>query len=126
MASSSDPSSGATAGPIRYAGGGPTVDPRTFKQHIDTCERNQGPIGDVIAKYVLDVPSESSTGTDALAVTDVNALEVASGTGQHAVAFVTRFQKRRLVWQASDMNAGAVRSCEAYRSELSPEFNLQV
>ena len=51
-----------------------------------SAARNAAPIGDVLARHL------SAQG---------NVLELASGTGQHAVAFAARFPG--LVWQSSDL-----------------------
>lgn len=48
-------------------------------------------------------------------------LEVASGTGEHAVHFARRFPK--LLWQPSDPEPAALRSIEAWRAEAGL-FNL--
>jgi len=46
-------------------------------------------------------------------------LEVASGTGEHAIAFARRFQ--HLQWQPSDANPDALRSIAAWRAAESPD-----
>lgn len=69
--------------------------------------RNMQPIGDVLEEWL---PPSGLV------------LEVASGTGEHALAFATRFPKLR--WQPSDPDPVAVASIEAWR-EQGPE-NLLV
>jgi len=60
--------------------------------------RNVGPIGDVLAQWLPE------TGT---------VLELASGTGEHGVAFARRFPS--LHWQPSDTALEAVASITAWR-----------
>ncbi|MDA0257507.1 MAG: DUF938 domain-containing protein [Cyanobacteria bacterium] len=60
-------------------------------------ERNQGPIGDLLAQ---------------LLPTSGVVLELASGSGEHAVAFQQRFPK--LLWQASDPNPDHRASIDAW------------
>jgi hypothetical protein len=62
--------------------------------------RNRGPI----AQVLRDALPESGT-----------VLEVASGSGEHAVFFAGAFP--RLVWQPSDPDAGALASIRAWRAE---------
>src|SRR5580765_1675399 len=45
-------------------------------------------------------------------------LEIASGTGEHAVFFADRFPD--LEWQPSDLHPDALTSIEAWRSEAGP------
>ena len=68
--------------------------------------RNAGPIAEVLR----DVLPERGL-----------ALEVASGTGEHAVHFAREFPK--LLWQPSDPEPAALRSIEAWRAEAGL-FNL--
>jgi Protein of unknown function (DUF938) len=63
-------------------------------------ERNVGPIAAVLAEWL---PPRGLM------------LELASGTGQHAVAFAARFPD--LHWQPSDSNADALRSIAAWRED---------
>lgn len=62
--------------------------------------RNVGPIGDVLAEWL---PPRGLV------------LEVASGTGEHALAFARRFPA--LEWQPSDPDPLALRSIAAWRAE---------
>ena len=64
--------------------------------------RNRGPIAKVLADWLPEA------GT---------ALEVASGTGEHAVWFAERFPG--LTWQPSETHADALASIEAWREEVS-------
>lgn len=61
--------------------------------------RNREPIAEVLARHL---PKRGSV------------LEIASGTGEHAVFFATRFPG--LVWQPSDADAGAVSASAAWRA----------
>jgi SAM-dependent methyltransferase len=78
-------------------------DDRRSAPHV---ARNAGPIVEVL-KDVL--PSRGLV------------LEVASGSGEHAVHFARAFPK--LLWQPSDPEATALRSIEAWRAEAGL-FNL--
>lgn len=60
--------------------------------------RNREPIGDVLESWL---PQEGL------------ALEIASGTGEHAVYFAERFPA--LVWQPTDIHEDALRSIAAWR-----------
>lgn len=62
--------------------------------------RNVGPIGDVLAEWL---PAQGLV------------LEIASGTGEHALAFARRFPA--LDWQPSDPDPGAIASIEAWRGD---------
>lgn len=62
--------------------------------------RNRGPIADVLAVWL---PASGLV------------LEVASGTGEHAVHFARRFPA--LAWQPSDVNEAALGSIRAWRAE---------
>lgn len=65
--------------------------------------RNCGPIGDVLAQWL------PQTGV---------VLELASGTGEHALAFARRFP--RLEWQPSDISPAALASIKAWQDTSSP------
>ena len=78
-------------------------DPRRSAPHV---ARNAGPIADVL-RGVL--PARGL------------ALEVASGSGEHALHFAREFPK--LLWQPSDAEPAALRSIEAWRAEAGL-FNL--
>lgn len=72
------------------------------KRHAPAFERNQQPIGDVLATVL---PLQGLV------------LEVASGTGQHALTFARRFPA--LTWQPSDADADACASIDAWGAEVS-------
>ena len=72
-----------------------------MKQHAPSAERNKAPILRVLRDYLPH---------------DGRVLEVASGTGQHITYFA--LHARGLVWQPSDLNAGARASIDAYREEM--------
>src|SRR5688572_27084358 len=75
------------------------------RRQAPAAARNLGPIGDVLAEWL---PPGGLI------------LEVASGTGEHALAFARRFPD--LIWQPSDPDPQALASIEAWRSE--DQFNL--
>jgi len=64
--------------------------------------RNRGPIADVLEQWL------SRSGL---------VLEVASGTGEHAIYFAERFP--RLDWQPSDIHPDALASIAAWREEVA-------
>jgi hypothetical protein len=70
------------------------------KMTSPSAERNIGPIGDVLADWL------PASGT---------VLELASGTGEHGLAFARRF--RGLTWQPSDPDAEARASIAAWQAE---------
>lgn len=76
----------------------PTGERRT----APAAARNVGPIGDVLAAWLPPVGI---------------VLEIASGTGEHAVAFARRFPQ--LSWQPSDPDPEAMASIAAWRGEGS-------
>jgi hypothetical protein len=76
------------------------------KQHAPAALRNREPIAAVLAQ---ELPA---TGT---------VLEIASGTGEHAVFFAQSFAA--LEWQPSDPSSEALASIAAYRAEY-PGGNL--
>lgn len=80
-----------------------TGDARRSAPHV---VRNAGPIVDVLR--------------DSLPARGL-ALEIASGTGEHALHFARAFPK--LLWQPSDPDPAALRSIEAWRTEEGL-FNL--
>lgn len=70
------------------------------RRSAPAASRNVEPIGDVLARWL---PSEGLV------------LEIASGTGEHGLAFARRFAA--LTWQPSDRDADALGSIEAWRSD---------
>jgi hypothetical protein len=85
-----------------------------MKQHAPATARNREPIREVLAKAL------PSTGT---------VLEIASGSGEHAVAFAGAFPA--LTWQPTDPSPAAVASIAAHRAEaelpnLAAPFILDV
>lgn len=72
------------------------------KQHAPATLRNRDPIAEVLAR---ELP-ESGT-----------VLEIAAGTGEHAVYFADRFPS--LAWQPTDPSAEALASIAAYRDEYA-------
>ena len=70
------------------------------KRRAPAAARNTGPIGDVLAEWL------PSAGT---------VLEVASGTGEHALAFARRFPQ--LQWRPSDPDPLALQSIAAWRAD---------
>lgn len=71
-----------------------------MKRYAPATARNSGPITEVLAK---ELPEEGLV------------LEIASGTGEHAVFFAQHFAG--LTWQPSDANPDALASVEAWRIE---------
>lgn len=76
------------------------------KQHAPATLRNRDPIAAVLAR---ELPSHGMV------------LEIAAGTGEHAVSFAERFPA--LHWQPSDPSAEALASIAEYREEY-PGSNL--
>jgi hypothetical protein len=83
------------------------------RRQAPAAARNVGPIGDVLAAWL------PPTGC---------VLEIASGTGEHALAFARRFPY--LDWQPSDPDPEALSSIAAWQVEgptnLMPPFRLDV
>ena len=83
------------------------------RRRAPAAARNVEPIGDVLADWL---PPNGSV------------LEIASGTGEHALAFARRFSN--LTWQPSDPDPQALTSIEAWRDEgpanLLPSLKLDV
>lgn len=71
-----------------------------MKQHAPATLRNRAPIADVLAR---ELPAQGTV------------LEIASGTGEHAVFFAERFPA--LIWQPTDPSAEALASIAAYRED---------
>jgi tRNA G46 methylase TrmB len=76
------------------------------KHHAPAAERNREPIADVLTRELPD------SGT---------VLEIAAGTGQHAVFFAEAFPALR--WQPTDPSPEALASIAAYREDY-PGDNL--
>ena len=74
-----------------------------MKLRSPAAARNVEPIGDVLAEWL---PSSGLV------------LEVASGSGEHALAFARRFP--HLKWQPSAPDAAALASVETWRAEEGP------
>ena len=84
------------------------------RQHSESCERNRGPIADVLARFL---PASGLV------------LEIGSGTGQHAATFAPRFPA--LDWQPSDPDPELRASIAAWRDAagaptLLPPLDLDV
>ncbi len=77
------------------------------RRHAPATQRNREPIGDCLATIL------PATGL---------VLEVASGSGEHALFFARRFPA--LEWQPSDPDADAIRSIAAWR-EAEGTANLR-
>lgn len=73
-----------------------------MKQHAPATLRNREPIADVLAR---ELPPAGRV------------LEIASGTGEHAVFFAQMFPA--LAWQPTDPSADALASIAAYREEYA-------
>lgn len=71
-----------------------------MKRHAPACARNVGPIGDVLDEWL------PKSGT---------VLEIASGTGEHALAFAARYPA--LAWQPTDPDPDAIASIASWREE---------
>ena len=86
---------------------------RDVKRKAPAAARNVEPIGDVLEQWLPD------TGV---------VLEIASGTGEHALAFARRFP--HLEWQPSDPDSEAFASIAAWQKEgpanLRPPVQLDV
>jgi hypothetical protein len=86
---------------------------KDVKRRAPAAARNVEPIGDVLADWL---PASGLV------------LEIASGTGEHALAFARRFPN--LDWQPSDPDPEALRSIAAWQSDgpsnLRPPINLDV
>lgn len=83
------------------------------KRQAPAAARNVAPIGDVLAEWLPDCGL---------------ILEIASGTGEHALAFARRFPL--LDWQPTDPDPEALASIEAWAEEgppnLKPPIQLDV
>ena len=75
------------------------------RRQAPAAARNVGPIGDVLERWLPD------SGL---------VLEIASGTGEHALAFARRFP--RLEWQPSDPDSAALQSIAAWAAEGAPNL----
>jgi hypothetical protein len=75
-----------------------------MKRSAPAVARNRGPILDVLRTIVPTLPG-------------TRVLEVASGTGEHAVCFAAALPE--LTWQPSDLDEGARASILAWRADAS-------
>jgi hypothetical protein len=75
------------------------------RRQAPAAARNVGPIGDVLAEWL---PPKGIV------------LEIASGTGEHALAFARRFPN--LDWQPSDPDPEALSSIAAWQAEGPPNL----
>lgn len=86
---------------------------KAVKRQAPAAARNVGPIGDVLTEWL---PQRGLM------------LEIASGTGEHALAFARRFPQ--LDWQPSDPDPEALASIAAWAEEgpanLNPPVQLDV
>jgi SAM-dependent methyltransferase len=73
-----------------------------MKHHAPATERNREPIRQVLAR---ELPASGTV------------LEIASGSGEHAVAFARAFPG--VTWQPSDADPGALASVAAWRDEAA-------
>jgi hypothetical protein len=84
-----------------------------IRRQAPAAARNVGPIGDVLADWLPPIGV---------------VLEIASGTGEHALAFARRFP--HVDWQPSDPDPQALASIEAWQEEgpanLVPPRRLDV
>ena len=81
-----------------------------MKKHAPATARNSDAIADILAQ---ELPASGTV------------LEIASGTGEHAVFMARRFPD--LVWQPSDPDEEALASIAAYREEAAlPNLNEPV
>jgi len=78
--------------------------------HSPACERNREPILRVLEGVLEDLDEGALV------------LEIASGTGMHAVFFASRLPA--VIWQPSDADEPALRSIEAWRA-AEPSPNLR-
>lgn len=74
------------------------------KQHAPATLRNRAPIAEVLTR---ELPTSGTV------------LEIAAGTGEHAVFFAERFPA--LAWQPTDPSDEALASIAAYRAEYAGE-----
>jgi SAM-dependent methyltransferase len=74
-----------------------------LRQHAPAAERNRGPILAVLERVLPAAEKAGNTGT---------VLEIASGTGQHAVHFAAAFPQ--CIWQPSDADEEARASIAAW------------
>ena len=78
--------------------------------------RNRGPILEVLARWLGPPAGErDSTSAPGRSTEALRVLEIASGTGQHAVFFAESLPQ--LCWQPSDVDPEHLESIEAWRSE---------
>lgn len=74
------------------------------RRHAPATQRNSAPLADVLAR---ELPAEGCV------------LEIASGSGEHALFMAKNFPD--LDWQPSDQDAGALSSIAAWRDASGPD-----
>ena len=93
--------------------GSDPVDPAEYRQQSPSAGRNKDAIADVLAKLLPD---------------SARVLEIASGSGEHGLAVVTK--RPDLNWQPSDQDLNARMSINAWRIEaedrIEPALELDV
>ena len=72
---------------------------RDYRRFAPATERNRGPIADVLRRVL---PAQG------------NVLEIAAGTGEHAVHFAAEFPG--LAWQPTDIDDANLASIQAWRA----------
>jgi SAM-dependent methyltransferase len=77
------------------------------RQFAPATERNRDPIAEVLHPHVAPFTEP------------VDVLEIASGSGEHAVYFAKRYPRAR--WQPTDRDADALASIDAWREEQGLE-----
>jgi Protein of unknown function (DUF938) len=109
----SEKSSGQRAAPRRSGGWIPSDSGRDGgKLRAPAVERNTAPILEVLGSLIAETDSPSRS-----------ALELASGSGQHAIAFAENFPD--IVWQPSERDPAGLESIAAWRAEAGHDNLLE-
>ena len=95
-----------------------------MKAYAPATQRNRQPILDAIAPILPRPPNEGdgNQGDGQARPPTGSVLEIASGTGEHAVFLSSSLPW--MIWQPTDANDGALESIAAWRAELG-EDNLR-